>query len=132
MGAGQYEVSSSIILMRPAAHPEAYGVFFGTFLYAMGFIGNMVVPKSLDSAPTAPLGTALAINVALGAREESPDKGGALRTIAEQPFGRGLLTVLALGLAAYALWRLAQGFLDRDNEGEGPKGLAKRGGATLD
>lgn len=29
MGAGQYEVSSSIILMRPAAHPEAYGVFFG-------------------------------------------------------------------------------------------------------
>jgi hypothetical protein len=29
MGAGQYEVSSSIILMRAAAHPEAYGVFFG-------------------------------------------------------------------------------------------------------
>ena len=29
MGAGQYAVSSSIILMRPAAHPEAYGVFFG-------------------------------------------------------------------------------------------------------
>jgi hypothetical protein len=29
MGAGQYEVSSSIILMRPSAHPEAYGVFFG-------------------------------------------------------------------------------------------------------
>lgn len=29
MGAGQYEVNSSIILMRPSAHPEAYGVFFG-------------------------------------------------------------------------------------------------------
>lgn len=28
-GAGQYEVSASIILMRPSAHPEAYGVFFG-------------------------------------------------------------------------------------------------------
>jgi hypothetical protein len=28
-GNGQYEVRSSIILMRPAAHPEAYGVFFG-------------------------------------------------------------------------------------------------------
>ena len=72
----------------------------------------------------------LAVQVALGGREQSPDKDGALNTIAEQPFGRGLLIVLALGLAAYALWRLAQGFLDRDNEGDGPKGLAKRGGAV--
>ena len=70
----------------------------------------------------------LAIQVALGGREESPDKGGALRTIAEQPFGKGLLVLLAAGLAAYALWRLAQAILDRDNEGEGPKGLAKRAG----
>lgn len=71
----------------------------------------------------------LAIKVALGGREESPDKGGALRTIAEQPFGQGLLILLAIGLAAYALWRLAQAILDRDAEGEGPKGLAKRGGS---
>lgn len=69
----------------------------------------------------------LAVKVALGAREESPDKGGALRTIAEQPFGKGLLILLAAGLAAYACWRLAQAFLDRDNEGEDAKGLAKRG-----
>lgn len=71
----------------------------------------------------------LAIQVALGGREESPDRGGALRTIAEQPFGKGLLLLLAVGLAAYALWRLAQGILDRDSEGEGPKGLVKRGAA---
>ena len=68
----------------------------------------------------------IAIQVALGAREESPDKSGALRTIAEQPFGKGLLILLALGLAGYALWRLAQAILDRDHEGEDPKGLAKR------
>ena len=37
----------------------------------------------------------LAIQVARGGREESPDKGGALRTIAEQPFGKGLLVLLA-------------------------------------
>jgi hypothetical protein len=72
----------------------------------------------------------LAVKVALGGREKSPDKEGALATIAEQPFGRGLLILLALGLVGYALWRLAQGLLDRDNEGEDAKGLAKRGAAV--
>lgn len=70
----------------------------------------------------------LAVQVALGGREESPDKNGALRTIAEQRFGQLLLLLLAGGLAGYALWRLAQALLDHDDEGEGPKGLAKRGG----
>ena len=39
----------------------AYAAFLGTFLYAIGFIGNVLVPKSLDSAPTAAFGTALVI-----------------------------------------------------------------------
>jgi Domain of Unknown Function (DUF1206) len=70
----------------------------------------------------------LALKVALGGREESPDRHGALRTIAQQPLGKALLVALAVGLAAYALWRLAQAVLDRENEGEGAKGLAKRVG----
>ena len=53
----------------------------------------------------------LAVKVALGARGEDPDKEGALRTIAAQPFGTFLLGVLAVGLAGYAAWRLAQGLL---------------------
>ena len=71
----------------------------------------------------------LAIKVALGGREESPDREGALQTIAQQPFGKGLLVLLAVGLAGYALWQLARGLLDREGEGEDPKGLAKRGSA---
>ena len=42
-----------------------YLVFFGTFLYAIGFIGNWVVPKTMDSGPQDPFGTALIINVLL-------------------------------------------------------------------
>ena len=42
----------------------AYAVFFGTFLYAIGFVGNLV-PHGMDAAPAGPLGTSLLIDVAL-------------------------------------------------------------------
>jgi methanethiol S-methyltransferase len=43
----------------------SYSLFLATFLYAIGFVGNLFVPKSLDSTPTAPFATALLINAGL-------------------------------------------------------------------
>ena len=39
-----------------------YGVFFATLLYAIGFIGNFGVPKSIDSSPEGSIVTALVID----------------------------------------------------------------------
>ena len=42
-----------------------YLIFFGTFLYAAGFIGNLVVPRSIDSGRESSLTEALLVNAGL-------------------------------------------------------------------
>lgn len=42
-----------------------YALFFGTFLYAVGFIGNFAVPKTIDGEPTVPLWLGVAIDAGL-------------------------------------------------------------------
>ena len=43
----------------------SYAIFFMTFLYALGFVGNIWVPRGIDSTPEINFLPALLINLAL-------------------------------------------------------------------
>lgn len=68
----------------------------------------------------------LAIAVATDNGGTTTDQRGALAVVADRPFGNALLVALAVGLACYSLWRIAQGLFDTDDKGDDEKGWAVR------
>src|SRR5215203_193551 len=58
----------------------------------------------------------LAVKLALGDGGKTTNQKGALQTIVEQPFGKTLLILTAIGLAGYAIWRLVRAAI-----GHGPE-----------
>ena len=69
----------------------------------------------------------LAMLAAAGAGGGSTtDQNGAFQTIEEAPFGQVLLSVVAVGLLGYVLWRSIQAVADPDGEGTDLKGVVKR------
>jgi hypothetical protein len=67
----------------------------------------------------------LAGRAALEHRRPSASRG-AMRELLDQPFGRGILGVMAVGLLGYAAWRFVQAVLDPERKGTKLTALAKR------
>lgn len=68
----------------------------------------------------------LAAKLAIGQGGAATDQRGALHTIYEQPFGKFLLIVVAIGLLAFALWSVIQAIYDTDGKGSKAKGIIAR------
>ncbi len=59
----------------------------------------------------------LAFRLAAGAGGKITNQQGALHTVAQQPFGKFALTLVAIGLGGYSMWRLFRALI-----GHGPEG----------
>lgn len=59
----------------------------------------------------------LALKLAFGQGGKLTNQQGALHTVANQPFGKVLLTLVAIGLGGYSLWRFVRAAI-----GHGPEG----------
>jgi len=92
----------------------AYLCFFAAFLYLVGFVGNLLVPKSIDSGPTTPLALTLPIDLALialfGLQHSVMARPGFKRWITRYVHPASersvyVLATVAVLVAMFALWR---------------------------
>jgi hypothetical protein len=93
------------------AHPESVDrspLYRG--LIRIGFISRGVTYAVIG-------GLTLALALGAGTDHAAPNQQGALSLIARSALGRIALVVIAAGLLAYALWKLAQGIFHRSPEG---------------
>lgn len=68
----------------------------------------------------------LAASAAFGPGGRTTGTRGALRSLVNRPFGRGLLGLVAIGLSGYVLWRFVQAIMDTENQGTDTKGIIQR------
>jgi len=68
----------------------------------------------------------LAVQAAFGGGGQTTGGKGALRSLADEPFGQVLLWLLGIGLVGYAVWRFIQAGVDPEGKGTDAKGMAAR------
>ena len=73
----------------------------------------------------------LAFKVAIGSGSDIEGARGVIREIGQQPYGKVLLGVVAIGLLSYTAWRWVQSGYDTDGAGSDSKGIVKRIGYAL-
>jgi hypothetical protein len=74
----------------------------------------------------------LAIAVAAGHGGKATSRTGAVATIADESWGKIVLILLALGFAAYAIWRFVEAVAEREDPADGEaEGLAKKWGKRV-
>lgn len=67
-----------------------------------------------------------ALAIAWAGSRDSADTSGAMKTLAAQPFGRGLLAVVAVGLLALAVWQFSEAIWGCRDRKEGLKRRRKQ------
>jgi hypothetical protein len=72
----------------------------------------------------------LALELALGQGGKLTNQRGALQTVAHQPFGKVLLTLIAVGIGGYALWALVRAAIGHGPEGSDSGGQRIAAGAS--
>ena len=95
----------------------AYGVvchllFLATFGYMMGFVGGFLVPRTIDSAPSAPVARAVAVDLlllALFAVQHSVMARPAFKRvwtrIIPQPIERSTYVLASFVVSAIMMWQ---------------------------
>jgi hypothetical protein len=73
----------------------------------------------------------LAVMTAIGAGGSTTGSSGAIETIAQQPFGRILVGLTALGLIGYVIWRFVQAIMDPEDKGSDAKAMIARIGYAI-
>lgn len=82
-----------------------------------------LVSKGIVYCITGTLATMAAFNIAGG---QASGKEKIFEFIYKQPYGRIMLSMIAIGLAGYVLWRFIQAIKDPDQKGTNPRGIADR------
>jgi hypothetical protein len=73
----------------------------------------------------------IAAQAAFSPGEQVEGSGGAMAAILDQPFGKTLLGIVAVGLAGYVLWRVVQALMDPEHKGGDAKGIFARIGFMI-